>query len=248
VGVGVASTLGSGAGVGLGVGAGAAGVGAGVGVGGAGVGCEVAAGGSWDALAFGDAAFGDAAFGDAAFGDAAFGAVASVVDDGFLVGEGGSAAFVSTVAAGRGGVAVGRADDESVRTTSRRSGCATSAGARVTINATRSGGSEGAKIGPAKIRPRTPPTARPMTTPTTACTADESNSASVRGPARQPESATSRSPLDTTSVPPERCERKTGPMPRARRRARGRLVPRAALISLRLFGCARSGRSGRSPR
>jgi hypothetical protein len=238
VGVGVASTLGSGVGVGLGVGAGAAGVGAGVGVGGAGVGCEVAAGGSWDALAFGDAAF----------GDAAFGAVASVVDDGFLVGEGGSAAVVSSVAAGRGGVAVGRADDESVRTTSRRSGCATSAGARVTINATRSGGSEGAKIGPAKIRPRTPPTARPMTTPTTACTADESNSASVRGPARQPESATSRSPLDTTSVPPERCERKTGPTPRARRRARGPLVPRAALISLRLFGCARSGRSGRSPR
>ena len=238
MGVGVASTLGSGVGVGLGVGAGAAGVGAGVGLGGAGVGCEVAAGGSWDALDFGDAAF----------GDAALGAVASVVDDGFLVGEGGSAAVVSSVAAGRGGVAVGRADDESVRTTSRRSGCATSAGARVTINATRSGGSEGAKIGPAKIRPRTPPTARPMTTPTTACTAEESNSASVRGPARQPESATSRSPLDTTSVPPERCERKTGLMPRARRRARGRLVPRAALISLRLFGCARSGRSGRSPR
>ena len=128
MGVGVASTLGSGVGVGLGVGAGAARVGAGVGVGGAGVGCEVAAGGSWDALDFGDAAFGDAAFGDAAFG-----AVASVVDDGFLVEEGGSAAVASSVAAGRGGVAVGRADDESVRTTSRRSGCATSAGARVTI-------------------------------------------------------------------------------------------------------------------
>ena len=74
------------------------------------MGCEVAAGGSWDALDFGDAAFGAVPFGAAAaFGAVVFGA-AAVVDEPFFDDAGGSEAITFSVAAGRA-VAVGSADD-----------------------------------------------------------------------------------------------------------------------------------------